>query len=140
MKSLFPKLFVIIFAWANTPIINWGYLFLHKYCFCFCENTGKTKKTKRCEKQKGIFLEKMNPRPYITRKKIICPNNSAYYNWYPTFLYFPLWPLAKFGQVLLCMITSPPTSQICKRQTENTMHKREYHCEYFRPSPTHNIP
>jgi len=33
MKLLFPKLLVTIFglaflAWANTPIINWGYLFI----------------------------------------------------------------------------------------------------------------
>jgi hypothetical protein len=33
MKMLFPKLLVTIFglaflAWANTPIINWGYLFI----------------------------------------------------------------------------------------------------------------
>jgi hypothetical protein len=24
MKFLFPKLFITILAWANTPIINWG--------------------------------------------------------------------------------------------------------------------
>jgi len=32
MKFLLPKLFIIILAWANTPLINWGYLFYYIGC------------------------------------------------------------------------------------------------------------
>jgi len=58
-------------AWANTPIINWGYLFLPaQVVFLLLWQYWQDKK-ERCEKYKGIFLEKMNPRPHITWKNIL---------------------------------------------------------------------
>jgi hypothetical protein len=52
------------------------------------------------------------------------------YRTIPKLFFFPLWVVAKFGQVLLWMVANPPTSQIQKKRKEKNIGYNNT-CNYY---------
>jgi hypothetical protein len=58
---------------------------------------------------------------------------SPKYHTIPKLFHFPLWVVAKFGQVLLWMVANPPTSQIQKKTRKKEKKNIGYNntCKFF---------